>query len=68
MAKYKVLIPVTSDKLKKRFEPGDTVSDETFPKSVIKNWLEIDVLEKPEPVEKNDDSGDNEIDKFKDGD
>ena len=45
MALYKVLIGCQNDRTGKRFEPGDACTDKDFSKAVIKNWLEIGVLE-----------------------
>lgn len=82
MAKYKVLIKIMSDQKGKKgkdgfremrtFEPGDTVVDGDFPKSIISNWVEINVLKKIKPankkVEKSDKIVDNKNDAIKDGD
>ena len=77
MAKYNVLIKITSDKKGKKgkdgfremriFEPGDIVADADFPKSVISNWVEIGVLKKIK-VEKKSKIVDNENNANKDGD
>lgn len=37
---YKATVGLTNDKTGKRFEPGDVVKDDDFPKPVIKSWLE----------------------------
>jgi len=55
MEKYIAL--VGCENAKKRFEPGEVVNSKDFSAAVIKNWLEIGVLEiapalvTPEPVE-----------------
>ena len=50
MASYKVLKEIHSNGDKEKderfFQPGQTVKDSDFSKKVIKNWLEIGVLEK----------------------
>ena len=37
--KYIATVGLTNDKSKKRFEPGDTVTDKDFPKYIIEGWL-----------------------------
>lgn len=46
--KYNVLVGCENDKTGKRFEPGDTCKDGDFPKRVIKDFIQIGVLE---PIE-----------------
>ena len=52
MPSYKVLVGIENDRTGKRFEPGDVCTNKDFSKAVIKNWLEIGVLEKKVPRRK----------------
>ena len=53
MAKYKAIKGLTrnskGDVEEKTFLPGDTVLDSDFPKSVIKNWVKLGIIEKVKP-------------------
>lgn len=50
MAKYEAVKGLTrngrKDVEEKHFLPGDTLSDSDFPKSIIKNWLELGIIKK----------------------
>ena len=58
MAKYKAVKGLTrngrKDVEEKTFIPGDIVLDSDFPKSVIKNWLALGIIEKVKPKKKKD--------------
>ena len=60
MAKYKALKGLTrngrKDVEEKTFLPGDTVLDSDFPKAIIKNWLELGIIEKVKPKKKKEKS------------
>jgi len=56
MAKYKVLVPCKSDKHGKSYQIDDIISHTAFPAGVIKNWLEIGVLEELEETKKTEET------------
>jgi hypothetical protein len=50
-ARYMVLVPIRSDTTKKRYMPGDVITEGYFAKAIIQNWLEA----KPPVLRKLDD-------------